>query len=226
MVNESLEAENVRIQRRGYEDGLKVTELDMKLAARQVRIISKMKGKIIDIGCSEGTLTMELAKSNEVVGVDLCTNALRIAKSKGLTVKEGNAYELPFPDNSFDIAHMSEVIEHILEPLRAMSEVKRVLKSGGVFVMTTPNCTSFRDKLLVLAGHMQAYSQHSEHVRLYNKRLLEKLVKDSGFKLLGTYGSGFSFPLPFGLSPVTTLFDWLLPAGLMQRVIVVCEVIK
>jgi ubiquinone/menaquinone biosynthesis C-methylase UbiE len=155
--------------------------------------------------------------------MELSPGAIKIAKSKGLNVIKGNVYKIPFKDNIFDLVHMSEVIEHLLDTDKALSEIHRVLKPNGKLIITTPNFTSFRDRILVLFGYLQSYAQHLEHVRLFNKERLVKHLKKNNFKIEKVYVTGFSIPLPFGKSPVFLIFDKILPATLMQRLIIVAK---
>ena len=170
-----------RIQEKAYSRGLNLTKLDWRLAQRQLSLIGKNKF-ILDIGCNTGELTKVIAKNNKVIGMELSEGAVKLGKNKGLDIRVGNIYKIPFKDNTFDVVYISEVIEHLLETDRALTEVHRVLKPQGRLILTTPNCTSFRDRILVLFGHLQSYAQHLEHVRLFNKERIVKYVKKNNFQ--------------------------------------------
>lgn len=213
--------ENEKIQDKAYSKGLNMTKMDWELAQKQLSLIGENKF-ILDIGCNEGELTKIISKKNKVIGMELSEGAVKKAKTKGLEVIKGDVYKIPFKDNYFDLVHFSEVIEHILDTDKALMEIHRVLKPKGRLIMTTPNFCSFRDRILVLFGHLQSYAQHEEHVRIFNKERLSKHLKKNKFKIKKVYGTGFSIPTP-GKSPVFYFLDDILPATLMQRLIFVCE---
>ena len=94
--------------------------------------------KIIDIGCGKG-LFLELAP-DRIVGIDHNHYSLRECIDKGYTVIRGDALNLPFTKESFDGIHCADVIEHFCpkDAICLLSEISRVLKTGGVAVIATP----------------------------------------------------------------------------------------
>lgn len=114
-----------------------------------LRTMGDIRGrKILDLGCGDGSLTYILTKSGAVVtGVDNEERGLEYARENLSSVDDGtlkyefinaSAYELPFQNESFDAVVSCEVIEHLREPDRMLSESSRVLKKDGKFVLTTP----------------------------------------------------------------------------------------
>lgn len=111
----------------------------------------KKTDRILDVGCGPGTITTSLAKyaiEGAIVGIDISTAVLEKAKTLAaganvsargpgsVVFEEGNILErLPYPDASFDIAFANQVFVHFHDPdlqLRAMTEIRRVLKTGGI----------------------------------------------------------------------------------------------
>jgi ubiquinone/menaquinone biosynthesis C-methylase UbiE len=100
---------------------------------------------ILDCGCGPGTITIGLAQvvsTGRVTGMDMedaqIARARELAAERKLTnihFRAGNIYELPFPDASFDIVFAHAVFEHLSEPLKALSEIYRVLKVGGMIAL-------------------------------------------------------------------------------------------
>lgn len=103
--------------------------------------------KVLDVGCGDGVLSYLIAKKNAAVsGLDYSEIAIEFAKEKikeySIDFKRGSAYELPFEDDCFDAVVSSDVIEHLEDVPRYLSEIRRVLKDGGVAVISTPiKCT-------------------------------------------------------------------------------------
>ncbi len=96
---------------------------------------------LLDVGCGPGTLTVDLARQvapGRVVGVDaaeaVLTSAREHAASEGVEVEflGANAYELPFDDDTFDIVHVHQLLQHLSDPIAAIRELRRVAKPGGV----------------------------------------------------------------------------------------------
>jgi ubiquinone/menaquinone biosynthesis C-methylase UbiE len=97
---------------------------------------------VLDCGCGPGTITMGLAELDPTInatGVDLSEDqvnrAISIASERGianLQFKSGSVYELPFPDESLDAVFSNALFEHLANPIGALREFRRVLKSGGV----------------------------------------------------------------------------------------------
>lgn len=102
--------------------------------------------KILDVGCNTGIILIPLAKRNyDVVGID--NNPGDIDKAKKNLRKENlptniiqlaDARELPFKDKTFDVILLSDVLEHTSNPKKVAKESLRVLKKGGLVLVTVP----------------------------------------------------------------------------------------
>ena len=85
---------------------------------------------------------------------------------------------LPLDDNSFELVWCSEVIEHVADTARWLSEVRRVLVPGGRALLTTPS----HGRLRVLLGGVERFSEPlGDHLHLYTRRSLEAVLRDLGF---------------------------------------------
>lgn len=101
--------------------------------------------KTLEIGCGTGIILNEVSKfASEAWGMDLSTGMLEDARKQGLNVKEGNAAEIPFPDNEFDVVYSFKVLPHVPEIEQAVSEIARVLKPGGKAILEFYNPYSFK----------------------------------------------------------------------------------
>lgn len=97
---------------------------------------------LLDVGCGPGTITVDLAARlhpGQVVGIDVSAEivgrASALARDEGVKnvrFQTGDVYSLDFPDESFDIVHAHQVLQHVANPVAAMREIRRVLKPGGV----------------------------------------------------------------------------------------------
>lgn len=99
--------------------------------------------RLLDFGCGPGTITVDLAEhllpDGSVVGIDTSEDVIEQAReyassknSKNLEFEANSAYETGYEPNSFDAAYAHQVLQHLSEPVRALKEVRRVLKPGGI----------------------------------------------------------------------------------------------
>jgi len=104
-----------------------------------------IRGKVVlDAGCGEGYGTYYLAHyARKVVGIDISEEAIERAKEKyvgnNLQYVTTDCCHLEFPDEFFDVICSFEVMEHIPYVEGYLAEIKRTLKSDGLFVVSTPN---------------------------------------------------------------------------------------
>ncbi len=104
-------------------------------------------GRLLDVGCGEGSQTAGLAASERpVVGVDYAVDALVQASghlsSRGVHLVAGDGAVLAFATGSFDWVCSSHVVEHFAEPGGHVAELARVLRPGGTCFVVTPNATA------------------------------------------------------------------------------------
>lgn len=97
---------------------------------------------ILDMGCGAGLLANDLALSgHKVTGIDLSTSSLKVAESRDSThsvrYQVGDVYKVPFPNESFDVVTVMDLLEHVSDPRRVIAEATRVLRPGGLFFFNT-----------------------------------------------------------------------------------------
>lgn len=99
--------------------------------------------RLLDLGCGPGTLTSGLAAlvaPGEAVGVDRAEAVLNLARAEAeragvaasTTFLVADAYDLPFEDDYFDVAHAHQVLQHLTDPVAALRELRRVTRPGGL----------------------------------------------------------------------------------------------
>jgi SAM-dependent methyltransferase len=85
---------------------------------------------------------------------------------------------LPFPDGAFDLVWSSEVIEHVADTARWLSEVRRVLAGGGRVLLTTPS----HGRVRLAVGGIERFSEPlGDHLHLYSRHSLRRLLVEFGF---------------------------------------------
>ncbi|HEX2397649.1 MAG TPA: class I SAM-dependent methyltransferase [Solirubrobacteraceae bacterium] len=142
--------------------------------------------RVLDVGCGEGAFCGELAAAGaEPVGVDVAERALARARRRhpGLRFElVGPHGPLPFPDAEFDVIWASEVIEHVADTARWLSELRRVLRSGGRLMVTTPYHGRLKTAVVALTGFESQFDPLGQHLRFYTSRSLHGLLEAFGFE--------------------------------------------
>jgi len=96
--------------------------------------LTDKKAKILEVGCSEGfgLQIMRRWGYRNMVGIEYLQTLVKAAQRRGCNAIEGDAHSLQFPDNTFDAVFSRYLLEHCHAPERAMQEMVRVLKPGGI----------------------------------------------------------------------------------------------
>jgi 2-polyprenyl-3-methyl-5-hydroxy-6-metoxy-1,4-benzoquinol methylase len=177
-------------EKKEFEDRLKIV---FSWILRNVR-----KGsKILDVACADGYFSKELVKAGyRVYGCDLSKEILGNAKRWGIKTKVCNLEKsLPYPPEYFDFVFAGEVIEHIIDTDFFLEECGRVLKKGGILIITTPNLASLENRARLLIGIQPRLLEYrlgkgnNGHVRGYALRTLVSQTKEHGLKIKKVFGS-------------------------------------
>jgi 2-polyprenyl-3-methyl-5-hydroxy-6-metoxy-1,4-benzoquinol methylase len=136
-------------------------------------------GRVLDVGCGEGVVTGWLAETlpaAAVEGVDAGRAALAEFRRRNpaLTVREGDVYDLPHADASFDLVVSTEMLEHLERPQQALREMARV--SGGWMVLTVPHEPFFRAGNLALGRYARRLGSTPGHLNTWSGRSFRALV--------------------------------------------------
>ncbi|GAK57004.1 methyltransferase type 11 [Candidatus Vecturithrix granuli] len=184
--------------------------------------------RILEIGCGAGLLCLELARSAKiVVGIDISHFVLDFANRvkdylhcDNVFFQQGDAEHLAFDNDTFDVVICSEVLEHLIKPQQALTEMRRVLKKDGTLILTTPCALSLSDlcmnllrlirpsiesekdvhfdKKTYLALQRQGKQPDAKtflrvHTRFHYNNLLA-MIKNAGFEMQHAVGTVFAFP--------------------------------
>ncbi len=138
--------------------------------------------RVLDLGCGAGEFTaLAAAAGASVVGIEVAQAALVRARTAhpGVDFRSTEIDgPLPLADNSFELVWASEVIEHVADTARWLSEVRRVLVPGGRLLITTPS----HGRLRLAIGGIERFSEPlGDHLHLYTRRSLRELLVQFGF---------------------------------------------
>ena len=135
------------------------------LATRIVASRQPTRARVLDIGCGHGALSLTLSENAgfDIVAMDILEARVSSVRAKRavrdpaaaarVQIVRADAETLPYRDESFDAVAATEVLEHLDEPGRMLSEATRVLRPGGRFFMTTPNAQALPYRILRFLPH-------------------------------------------------------------------------
>lgn len=159
---------------------------------------------ILDIGCGDGGSTIRIAKyynvsMNNVHGldynVDLITTCKKVFNASSIDLETDH---IPYEDNTFDLVICNQVLEHLKNYKKTISEAIRVTKNQGYIVLGIPNLAHLINRIYLLLG-FQPLCIHldSSHVRSFTHRNFVKLLNSlESVRLIDSKGS-LMYPLPF-----------------------------
>ncbi len=161
-----------------------------QVARRRLRRIAALLGKppqsirLVDVGCSRGQFVAAAAALGfNAEGVEPAPKIAAAARSTGLVVHQGLLEDLGFPDATFDALTLFEVVEHLRRPQDLLRECLRVLKPGGVLVISTGNTASWTVGVMGARWDYFDMTRDGGHISFFNPASLRKLAASSGFEI-------------------------------------------
>jgi 2-polyprenyl-3-methyl-5-hydroxy-6-metoxy-1,4-benzoquinol methylase len=176
-----------------------------------LKILDKRpKGKLLDVGCVDGTFISELKEQGwEVAGIELQQHLVDKAKANGLRVVCHNA-QLPFFDfanEKFDVVIAGEIIEHMINDDLFLHNCFNVLNDDGILILTTPNLHYSYNRAMILFGKEPTYVVDDMHFKVYTYyKIMHKVEKL--FNVKSVVGSHVLFSKN-KMKGLGDLFEWL-----------------
>ena len=152
------------------------------------RVIKSVNGPFLDMGCHSGTFTAQVMKkinSDQVYGIDISHSAIELAKKrfpKG-HFQMADAHNLPFKDNFFEAVFCLEMLEHVDDPVKVLTEMRRVMKNQAYSVLLVPSENKLFKIVWFLWTMYYPVWRHA-HVQSFQKSELEKILKKLKFKVV------------------------------------------
>jgi SAM-dependent methyltransferase len=129
--------------------------------SRLLDAVSRAGGtRLLDVGCDDGEWTSEVAaclgsEPSEVTGIEIVEEPRTLAQARGYDVRAADLGQpWPFDDETFDVVHANQVIEHVHRLDHFVGEIRRVLAPGGAAVICTENLASWHNVGAVALGYM------------------------------------------------------------------------
>ena len=164
--------------------------------------------RLIDIGCSRGQFVQAASDMGfQAEGVEPAPNIAATARAAGLKVHQGLLEELHFPAGSFDAAALFEVMEHLREPRTLLRECHRILKPGGVLVISTGNAASWTAAVMGSRWDYFDMAKDGGHISFFSPASVRRLAASCGYAVARIETARVKFHEKTGTAP------WLYTAG-------------
>ena len=174
--------------------------------------------RILDVGFGSGSLLKTLSKQGfQMSGIEI-SGAIIVSLKKEAEVEKfkvdlikGDILNSPFPDNHFDIVIALEILEHIFSPQKMAKELSRILKTGGVLIVSTPYQQKIKYEKCVFCHRL---TPRDAHLHSFSEKDLRELFKEAGFeaekkKICFSKIDKFPFLKIFYIFPIALFLDWL-----------------
>ncbi|MCS6131031.1 class I SAM-dependent methyltransferase [Clostridium botulinum] len=143
-------------------------------------------GQILDIGCGSGEFLSYMGDNGfGIVGIEPSIIAYEKAKERGLEVYNCDLFSFLEVDKKFDIINMTNVLEHIPEPVKVIAECKKLLNKNGIIRIKVPNEFSQLQLEAIEKFNKEEYwVAIPDHVNYFNFESLTNLLTNEGFEII------------------------------------------
>jgi len=153
---------------------------------------------VLDIGCGVGPLRPFLPQDDfRIVGTDLSPDLVTVARKnydEALVLDVTDSW--PFEDASFDVVHAGAIMEHVPDWHAPPNQANRVLRDGGLLVISVPNLRYWKEVRRLLLGRQPHWLKAMQHLHGYTPGFLKGLVQLHGFDVESIEADRLNLPLP------------------------------
>jgi 2-polyprenyl-3-methyl-5-hydroxy-6-metoxy-1,4-benzoquinol methylase len=177
-----------------YLQNLDARRLSFARGLRQIERHGRPPGRLLDVGCSVGVF-LELARESgwEVEGVEASEWSAGQARGRGFRVHNELFEQVELPEQSFDVLCFWDVLEHVPSPRAALVKAQRLLRPGGLLVVSTPDIASVSARAL---GRRWWFVER-DHIFYYSAATLSEQLRRSGFEPLARHAVLRTYPVRY-----------------------------
>lgn len=197
-----------------YDADKAVLERFFKAFLKRLATWLPSKGRLLDVGAATGHFVGLAQEAGwQAEGIDVSAHGVALGKAKGLKMERATLDDYNAPPESFDALTLWDVIEHVPDASAALDRCKALLKPGGAIAINTPDGESGFARLMGRRWHALV---PPEHVFIFNRRALERMLKDRGFDILRVEHPLKRFTLPYIIGTFARWTGWKLPDGIKK----------
>lgn len=162
--------------------------------------------ELLDVGCGQGHITTKIKShfpSMNISGMDVSLKAISYANDNynGIDFIVGNAYDTPYSNDFFDIVICNNTWEHLTDPAKLAQNIHRILKPGGIFIISTPSRYRISNLIKAMFGKKVSINKH--HITEYSVGQVFEILQFCKFRMLKVKGLQVKGQ---GGSPITRIF--------------------
>ncbi|MFZ1085284.1 MAG: class I SAM-dependent methyltransferase [Terracidiphilus sp.] len=169
----------------GYSDYIGSEDVlrgEFRAAVQDLRKAGCGSGKLLELGCAYGFFLAEANAYFDVQGIEVCESAVSFCRTRGLDVEQGTlTSEYVSRRAPFDAVVMLDVVEHLMEPDKAMELVHRSMKPGGKLMLTTGDWESALSRIM---GKNWRLMTPPQHTFFFSPRTMSAMLARIGFDVI------------------------------------------
>jgi SAM-dependent methyltransferase len=167
-------------ERRARHAGRRLARVRALLGGRLNR-----RAKLLDVGCSRGDfVAAATAAGFEAEGVEPAAQIAAAARAAGRNVHTGLLEAQQFADKEFDAVSLFEVVEHLRTPLALLQECHRILRPGGIMLISTGNGSSWTARTMKARWDYFQTQKDAGHISFFNPQSIALLAGHAGFEVV------------------------------------------
>jgi SAM-dependent methyltransferase len=175
----------------GYANYFLDAAVNRRTFRRRIHAIERRygrRGRLLDVGCALGDFVLEAEAAGwEAEGVEISEFAAAQARGRGARVQAGKLEELALPSGSFDVVTLYDTVEHLTDPVATLREAHRLLVTGGLVHLVTPNVGGLQARVF---GSRWYHYKPGEHLYYFSPSTLQRAIELAGMRWNGWARSG------------------------------------
>ena len=149
----------------------------------------KIQGRVLDVGCGDGFFTAKILQRfnlKNVYGLDISSKAVDLARLKHpeINFQQSALNHIPEETNSINSITMIEVIEHLVDIEGTLKELFRVMKPGGILLITTTDFNWLKQVIIAIFFFEKYFYPTNPHIRFFKKSTLADILSKNGFSII------------------------------------------
>ena len=149
----------------------------------------KSQGRGLDVGCGDGFFTAQILQRfnlKNVYGLDISSKAVDLARLKHpeINFQQSALNHIPEETNSIDSINMIEVIEHLVDIEGTLKELFRVMRPGGILLITTTDFNWLKQVIIAIFFFEKYFYPTNPHIRFFKKSTLADILSKNGFSII------------------------------------------